>query len=118
MIAPEKLLFEGDYVARLYDVGYATPWASSRVEFVDKKLESKLVGVTTMLSFDLGLDEMELSEEGEDMLWEKKLVELGLTVDDLQLDRDGKWSVEWKDGSSHEIRAVRFYEDGHMEWRG
>ncbi len=117
MNTPIKLLFENNLVATINSFSYETPWASGEVEFLDREFFLKLASVTSMSSFDLEMDELNLSDDDEEKLWEEKLSELGITWDDLELDGDERWSILPKGGDEQEIYAVKFYKNGYMDWR-
>ncbi|WP_417503709.1 hypothetical protein [Marinomonas gallaica] len=117
MKTPIELLFKGNPAAKISEFGYATPWASGHCEFKDKEFGRKLAAVTTMLMYDLELEELELSESEEELMWEKKLAELGMTSDDLDLNDDACWAVRCDDQSLDPVRAIRYYNDGLLEWR-
>jgi hypothetical protein len=117
MRTPVKLFYKGDVIATLSQFSYATPWASANAEFNNKSISDKLAGVTAMLTYDLELEEMDLHESEEESLWEAKLVELGLSHKDLNLDNDEDWSVICDDGITDEVRAIRYYTNGLIEWR-
>jgi len=116
MRTPEKLLFKGKIAASLSKFSYETPWASAYAEFIDDSLGVKLSNCTTFLMYDLDLEEMDLPDKEEEVLWEKKLTELGLTHKDLELDKDEFWSVICDDGTIDDVRAIR-YTNGVLEWR-
>jgi len=59
---------------------------------------------------------MDLSDKEEDSLWEKRLAALGLTHDDLNLNKDEFWSIICDDGTTDKVRAIR-YTNGVLEWR-
>ncbi|MGF1868298.1 hypothetical protein L4D15_24155 [Enterovibrio norvegicus] len=117
MKTPIELLFKENPVAKISKFGYATPWASAHCEFKDEELGRKLSAVTTMLMYDLELEELGLSEQEEELMWDKKLVELEITSDDLDLDEDALWTVRCDDESVDPVRAIRFYNGGLLEWR-
>ena len=117
MNSPIKLHFENNPVATIHNFSYETPWASGEVEFMDQPFFQKLVCVTAMASFDVELEELNLSDAEEESLWDKKLSELGIDEDDLELDGDGRWSVETRGGEKQDIFAVQFYENGDLRWR-
>ena len=116
MKTPVKLLFKGEMAATISKFSYATPWASSHGEFIDKELGEKLAAVTAMLMYDLELEEAELSEVEEEIMWEKKLSELGISSSDLDLDKNEYWTVRCDDQSIDPVRAIRYYLDGLLEW--
>lgn len=116
MRTPESLLFKEKAVANLYQFSYETPWASAYAEFIDAPIGIKLERLTAFRSYDLELEELGLPDEEAEVLWEKKLSELGLTHSDLKLNKDEFWSVKWSDGNVGEVRAIR-YADGVLEWR-
>ena len=115
MKTPTELLFKGNLAAKISKFRYATPWASGHCEFEDRELGRRLAAVTTMLMYDL--EGFELSEAEEELMWEKKLAELDITADDLDLDDDAFWTVRCDAQSIDLMRAIRFYSDGLLEWR-
>ncbi len=114
---PIKLLFDNNLVATINTFSYETPWASGEVTFLNQDFLQKLAKVTSMLSFDLEMSEFDLADEVEEQLWEKKLTELDISWEDLQLESDNRWSIEPKESTRQKIYAVRFYENGYMDWR-
>ena len=119
MNIPIDLYFNNKKVALIYSFNYETPWATGKVKFIDKTFFEKLVKVTSMNRFDLDIDELGLSDEEEEQLWEAKLTELEITWEDLKLyGRDDKWSAQPKESKVQEIYGVVFYENGFMDWRG
>lgn len=117
MKTPIKLFFEGRLVGSINSFSYETPRASGKVKFKNENFFLQLVSVTSMAAFDLEVDELDIPDDEEDILWEKKLSELGITWDDLKLDHDRHWTAQESGGESQNIYAVRFYENGLMEWR-
>ena len=117
MNTPIELQLDGVKVATIHGFSYETPWATGKVEFVDDSLFNKLVAVTSMSSFDLEMDELDLEDEEEERMWDAKLRELGITWDDLKLDRDGRWSVTPSGSESQSIYSPRFFESKFMDWR-
>lgn len=116
MRIPEKLLFEGKVVAKLRDFSYETPWASARPEFFDTSIQVKLENLAEFRVYDLELEEMELPDEEEEILWENKLSSLGLSHSDLGLEKGGYWTVECTDGTTDEVRSISF-SCGILQWR-
>ena len=116
MKIPEKLLYESIVVANLDQFGYETPRAFARPQFIDPTLEYKLTKLTKFRDYDIELEEMDLPDTEEEILWEKKLTELGLTHDDLNLDKDELWSVLYDDGETGEARSLSF-SNGFLQWR-
>ena len=117
MKTPIKLIFEGNQVATISNFGYETPWASGKVDFINEELFEKLVKVTLMLSFEFEIEDLGLSKEEEEKMWEAKLAELKICWEDLDLDQDEKWLMEPSGGEKQNIYALRFYKNGFMEWR-
>lgn len=116
MRIPEKLLFEGKEVAHLNGFSYETPWASACPEFIDNSIPIKLDSLSKFRAYDQELEDMGLSDGEEEILWEKRLSELGLTHSDLKLDKDGSWSVVCNDGNTDEVRSLSFF-NGILQWR-
>ncbi|MBV1874270.1 MAG: hypothetical protein KUG80_05795 [Gammaproteobacteria bacterium] len=117
MNTPIELQLDGIKVATILSFGYETPWATGKVEFLDDSLFNKVVAVTSMSSFDLEMDELGLEDDEEEKMWEAKLIELGISWQDLKLDRDGRWSVTPSGSESQSIYSPRFYESKFMDWR-
>lgn len=116
MRVPEKLLFEGKVVANLSRFSYETPWASANPDFLDTSIAAKLRNLAEFRAYDIELEEMGLSDEEEEMLWENKLSELGLSHSDLKLDKDGPWSVVCNDGEVDDVHSISF-SNGVLQWR-
>jgi hypothetical protein len=117
MKTPIELLFKDEVIAEISKFGYATPWASAHCDFKEKELGRKLAAVTAMLMYDLELEELGLSESEEELMWNKKLSELSITSEDLDIDKDEFWSVRCDDQSIDPVRAIRYYNNGLLEWR-
>ncbi len=117
MKPPIKLFFENNEIATITDFGYEFPWASGTVIFNDTAFFLKMVNVTTMQFFDSEVEELNLSDEEEERLWEEKLSELSLSWEELDLEDDGKWSIQPLDENKKEICAVQFYKEGYMHYR-
>jgi hypothetical protein len=58
MKTPIALEFDGKTVAKIISYSYVTPWATGMVEFEDHSLFKKLVALTSLLSFDLDLENL------------------------------------------------------------
>ncbi|UDL03431.1 hypothetical protein [Marinobacter sp. CA1] len=116
MRTPEKLLHKGKVVARLTKFSYEFPWAYAAVKFENAELGIKLENLAAFKNFDIELEEQELPESEEEALWEKKRSELGLSMEDLKLSRDGLWTVTCDDGTEDEVRAITCV-DGWLQWR-
>ena len=117
MKLPIELKLDDKQVATITSYSYETPWASGSVEFIKEALFDKLVGITTMLFYDLEVDELGLEDDEEEKFWETQLTELNLTCDDLSLNRDHKWSITDTNHESHLIYATRFFRNGYVDWR-
>ncbi len=104
-------------MATINSYSYETPWASGTVKFIDNSLFDKLVGITTMLFYDLEVDELRLEDAEEEKLWEEKLKELNLIYYDLSSNRNNEWSITNKDIESQPIYATRFYQNDYIDWR-
>ena len=117
MNTPLALLFQHSQVATIVDFGYETPWATGRVEFIDKLFFAKLANVTTMGDFSSDVEALNLSDDEAEKLWENKLIELGLCSEDLNLNDDGKWSIRPNQEGEREIYGVRFDKRGFVDWR-
>lgn len=111
----KKLAFKGKIAANLSNFSYETPWASAYAEFMDNALGEKLSNCTSLLVYGFELEAMELSDNEEDSLWEKRLAAFGLTHDDLDLNKDEFWSIICDDGTTDKVRAIR-YTNGVLEW--
>ncbi|MDQ7010025.1 MAG: hypothetical protein Q9M94_07080 [Candidatus Gracilibacteria bacterium] len=121
MEIPIKLYFKKKYVAKLKNYYYETPFASSNVVFDRKKIFdeiffNKLVNVSYMKNYDLELENLGLSEIEEEKNWNSKLIELGLSIEDLDLDND-LWGIEFENGTYQEIYSITFYKNFSIEWR-
>ena len=116
MRTPKNLLYKGVVVAELEKFGYEFPWASAKANFIDHQLFHKLETLSSFNRYSEELEDMELSDEDEEELWEKKRLELGLSLEDLKLDSDEFWSVVCDDGTEDEVRALSC-EDQWLEWR-
>jgi len=116
MNIPIDLIFEGKTVAKILSFTYETPWASGNVVFESRSLFEKMVAVSSMSSFDLEMDNLELEDDEEEKMWEEKLSDLGISWDDLKLD-DDKWSIVPSGSEPRPIYSPRFDESGFMEWR-
>ncbi|MCK7598802.1 hypothetical protein M0G74_16125 [Microbulbifer sp. CAU 1566] len=116
MRTPEKLLFEGKVVAKLHNFSYETPWASASPEFLEASLGKKLENLAAFRVFDQDLEDKGLPDDKENVLWESKLSELGLSYPDLKLDKDGFWRVICSNGQAYEARSVS-YSGGVLRWR-
>jgi hypothetical protein len=117
MKSPIKLFLDNKEVATIDNFSYETPWASGKIQFHENELFIKLVNVTSMLTFDLEMDELNLPDEEEEKQWESKLSELNLTWADLDLEKDERWAVQARDSDKQNIYALRFYDNGIVEWR-
>jgi hypothetical protein len=117
MKTPNRLLYKSNVIAELTQFGYETPWASAHAEFNDKSINNKLSGITAMQGYGLELEEMGLTESEEESLWEAKIVEFGLSHQDLNSDEDENWSVICDDGTTGEVRAIRHYSNSLIERR-
>ena len=117
MKTPIDLQLDGKSVAQIISFSYETPWATGEANFDDKELFLKLVRVSSMSSFYLEMDELELDDEEEERLWEARLSELDLTWEDLKLGHNGRWSIVPNGGECQPIYSPKFYEDRHMDWR-
>jgi len=117
MNTPIELKLDGITVGTILSFGYETPWATGKVEFNESTLFEKLVAVSSMSSFDLEMDELGLEDDEEEKMWEAKLKVLGITWEDLKLDRDGRWSVIPDGGESQPIYSPRFSEQGFIDYR-
>ena len=117
MKLPAKIFYKGDLVAKLNSFSYDFPWAYGRVSFREEHLFKKACAVTSISDYDLELEALDLSEEDEEKAYTAKLSELGLSEKDLDLDDDGKWSVQVEDKERLVMRAIRFDEKGFVEWR-
>ncbi len=116
MSKSEKLLFEKKVVANLYEFGYETPWVSARPEFIDSSLGGKLERLSEFRAYDVELEEMGLPDHEEEALWDKKLLELGLSHSELKLDKDDLWTVVCSDGKVDKIYSIN-YSSGVLKWR-
>lgn len=116
MNKPLTLLLDNQKVATLSGFSFETPWAYATAEFYDVSLESKLQRLANFQAFVAELEQKELPEDKEEILWEEKLVELKLSHSDLELGRDEAFSVEWSDNSVREARSLS-YENKVLMWR-
>jgi len=117
MNLPIDLELDGKTVARILSYSFETPWATGKVEFEDQFLLLKLLAVSSMSTFDIEMDELGLDDEEEERMWEAKLKELGITGEDLKLDRDGRWTISSEETRSQPIYSPRFSHSGFMNWR-
>ena len=117
MNTPIELILDGITVGQILSFSYETPWATGKVELKENSLFHKLVAVSSMSSFDLEMDELDLEDDEEEKMWEAKLKELGITWEDLKLDRDGRWTAIPNGGESQPIYSPRFYEQGFIDYR-
>ena len=76
MRTPKKLLYKGTVVAELEKFGYEFPWVSAKANFVDQQLFYKLEVLSSFNRYSEELEDMGLSDEDEEKLWEKKRSEL------------------------------------------
>lgn len=116
MDKPLTLLFNNQKVATLSGFSFETPWAYATAEFDDVSLEAKLERLANFRAFGAELEQKELPEDKEEILWKEKLVELKLSHSDLKLDRDEDFSVEWSDDSVREARSLS-YGNKILMWR-
>lgn len=116
MKIPEKLLYKGSVVATLYSFSYEFPWTLAEAKFIDSDLKDKIENLTAFRQYDIDLEEMCLPDKEEEALWENKLSELGLSHQDLKIDKEGLWSVICNDGTQDPVRAIQ-YDDGWLQWR-
>jgi len=117
MKTPIKLLFDNNHVATIITFGYETPRATGKVEFLDQIFCSKLIRVTSMLFFIYKLEELDLTDEEEDKLYDAEKLKLDITSNDFNLTEDKRWSIVPDHGIQQEIYTVRFYENSFMDWR-
>ncbi len=116
MKTPIDLQLDNLSVAQITSFGYETPWATGDVIFKDDILFETLIKITSITAFDLELERLGLSDAEEEKRWETKLVELGLSYEELDLDNAGRWSIVPKGGSAQIIYSPKFY-PGYMDWR-
>ena len=117
MNTPIELLLDGISVGKILSFTYESPWATGKVELKENALFHKLVAISSMSSFDLEMDELDLEDEEEEKMWEAKLNELGITWEDLKLDREDRWSVIPNGGELQAIYSPRFSEQGFIDYR-
>nr|WP_086939541.1 hypothetical protein [Thaumasiovibrio occultus] len=116
MKTPTELQLDGITVATLVSYHYETPWASGKVEFLDASLLTTLAAVSNFATFDDEVSELELSEEEQDKRWSAKLDELAISLDDLALTRNGRWTITINEVNTP-IFAVRFDANAWIDWR-
>ena len=116
MDTPVKLLLDGIEVASFRSYGYETPWASGQVVFSNQELFNKLIQLTLFELFFLRLDEQALVDAEEDKLCNEKLVELGISWQDIEL-LEQRWQIKLSNAEIVDISTMRFYENSFMEWR-
>ena len=116
MRTPIKLLYKGNFVSELKNFFYEFPWANAKVKFIDEQLFNKLQNLSSLNKYSYELEDMELSDKDEEILWESKRSELGLSIEDLKFDRDESWAVVCDDGTEDKVRALS--SDGQwIQWR-
>ena len=117
MKTPIELKLDGITVGEILSFRYETPWVTGMVKFKDHSLFEKLVVVSSMSSFDLEMDKLELDDAEEEKVWEARLKELCISWEDLELDSDDRWTVIPNGGESQPIYSPRFSEQGFIDYR-
>ena len=70
MKTPIKLLYKEKLIAELENFGYEFPWACAKPKAADNDMLKKLETLSTFNKYSEELDDMDLSEDEEESLWE------------------------------------------------
>ena len=83
---------------------------------MNASLQDKLTRVSEFELFGYTLEDEELPDDEEELLWNKKLMEPGLTSPDLSITTGDAWSVGCDKGDVYKAYALR-YTDEILQWR-
>lgn len=112
-----KLYFEGNYLADINQISYATPWFVGRHAFSNKQLLAKLIKISQFCDSDFWTDDS-LSDDEQDQKLDELQLSLNITDEEIDAhlyDKRENWLIILSNGKQF-IGFPRI-DETTVEWR-